>query len=88
MINVYEFLNVKIDDDIDKIKDVYNFKIKRFKNLPFLTDQMKKDIKILKIAKYLLFDEYRRKKYNNILINELNDKKNIQLNERLFSVKF
>ena len=88
MENYYKILNITQDAHIEDILESYNFKLSRYKDLPFLTDQMKFDIKQLKIAEYILFDENRRNQYNMILnkqnINHLNS---TQICDRLFSLK-
>jgi hypothetical protein len=44
----------------------YKDKIRRFKGLPFLTNKMIADIKLLKEAFYVLHDENRKKKYDKL----------------------
>jgi DnaJ-class molecular chaperone len=88
MEDYYKILDINQDSKIEDIKEVYNFKLSRYKDLPFLTEQMKTDIKQLKIAEYLLFDEDRRNKYDNIL-NKKNKYQNnsTKICDRLFSLK-
>lgn len=78
MKNYYEILNIQLNSTFEQIKEAYKFKISRFQNLPFLTEQMKKDIKILKEAKFILFDKDRRIKYDikNFSKNSKKEKSN------------
>jgi DnaJ-class molecular chaperone len=97
MKDYYEILDISLDASEDEIYDAYNKKIVQFKHLPFFTNQMIKEIKLLKEAIYVLGDENKRYKYN-ILIEQLNNKKqyeeegrhidNTKVYDRLFSIKF
>jgi len=89
MENYYKILDITKDANLNDIKTMYTFKLSRYQDLPFLTDTMKNDIKQLEIAKYILFNEQRRKKYDIILNKDT--KKDInnstKISERLFSLK-
>ena len=78
--------SLKISDD-DDIKLFYKNKILIFKDLPFLTKQMISDIKDCKEAYYVLSDKTRKTKYDK-LINNLSDKDNTKICDRLFSLTF
>ena len=67
MKNYYEILNIDVNSSYEDIQYTYNEKIKQFTGLPFLTNEMKTIIKNLKEAKYVLLDEERRNRYNNLL---------------------
>uniref|UniRef100_A0A6C0J370 J domain-containing protein n=1 Tax=viral metagenome TaxID=1070528 RepID=A0A6C0J370_9ZZZZ len=86
MEDYYKILDIKPDSNIEDIEEIYNFKLSRYKDLPFLTKQMKIDIKQLKTAEYILFDKARRKKYNNIL-NKNGQTNSTKICDRLFSLK-
>ena len=88
MKNYYKILDLNQDAKIEDIIEIYNFKLSRYKDLPFLTTQMKTDVKQLKIIEYILFDETRRNKYNIILNKNNKDKNNsTQICDRLLSLK-
>ena len=70
MKNYYKILNVNINSSKDELILKYNESIHQFNNLPFLTDKMKIIIKDLKEAKYILLDDNRKIKYDNLLLNE------------------
>jgi DnaJ-class molecular chaperone len=93
--NYYEILNVNINATEDEIYQAYNIKIAQFNHLPFHTNKMIVEIKLLKEAIYVLGDEIRRKKYNNkyekiIQYEEMNNKSvdNTKICDRLFSITF
>lgn len=86
--NYYEILNIKINSIDQDIIESYNFKIKQFNGLPFLTDQMKNEIKDLKIAKYILLDADRKYLYDKKFNFNNNDAliDNTKICNRLFSI--
>lgn len=92
MKDYYKILNINKEASYDEIIEAYQFNISQFNNLPFLTTQMKDEIKELKEAKYVLEDSERRKKYHNIIKFNFNqDEKyidNTQICNRIFSIKF
>ena len=69
MKNYYEILNIDVNSSYEDIQNTYNERIKQFIGLPFLTNEMKSIIKNFKEAKYVLLDEERRNRYNNLLQN-------------------
>jgi DnaJ-class molecular chaperone len=94
MKDYYEILEVSIDVSEDEIYEAYNKKIVQFKHLPFFTNQMIQEIKLLKEAIYVLGDENKREKYNYKLNNykqyeaEGRHIDNTKICDRLFSIKF
>jgi DnaJ-class molecular chaperone len=94
MKNYYEILNIEINATEDEIYQAYNIKIAQFNHLPFHTQKMISEIKLLKEALYVLTDDIRRKKYNNkyekIAQYEEIGKSvdNTKICDRLFSITF
>lgn len=84
MKNYYKILEINSNSTKQDILNAYKFKISRFNNLPFLTQQMISDIKDYKTAYYILLDQEKRKKYNNLIFE---NKINTKISERLFSLK-
>lgn len=97
MKDYYEILETSINASTDDIYNAYNSKIVQFNHLPFFTNKMIKEIKLLKEALYVLSDKNKRYKYN-ILINKYYNQKqyeeegrhidNTKVYDRLFSIKF
>jgi len=97
MKDYYKILDITINSSIDEIYNAYNSKIVQFNHLPFLTNKMIQEIKILKEALYVLSDKNKRYKYN-IYFNKINNQKqyeeegrhidNTKVYDRLFSIKF
>lgn len=94
MKDYYEILEISLDASEDEIYDAYNKKIVQFKHLPFFTNQMIQEIKLLKEAIYVLGDENKRQKYNYKFNNykqyeeEGRHIDNTKICNRLFSIKF
>lgn len=94
MKNYYEILDVKTNSSKDDIKKAYKDHISRFNGLPFLTKKMINEIKELKTAYYVLYDENKRHLYDNRMkpkktvyqLSEHNDDfiENTKINDRLF----
>lgn len=84
MKNYYKILEIDQNCSKKEIYNAYVFKISRFNNLPFLTNNMISDIKDYKTAYYILSNETRKNKYDNL---KYNNSFNTKINERLFSLK-
>ena len=96
MKDYYKILNIENNIENNnkvKIQESYKREISRFKNLPFLTKMMIKDIKDIKEACYVLSID----KLRNMYINKLNNSKpnkeskyvdNTKICDRLFSITF
>ena len=94
MKNYYEILSINNNATEEKIYDAYRNKISQFNHLPFHTQKMIAEIKLLKEALYVLGDDIKRQKYNK-KIEKLEqyyteDKviNNTKICDRLFSIKF
>ena len=79
--DLYDVLDVDFSTNEDEINNQYKKKIKKFKKIlssnQKLTKNDKEAIKNLKIAKYVLSDDYRREKYNLLkILEESDDSKN------------
>ena len=81
VINYYQILEVKYDATEKEIIDSYKNKIKKYFNLPFLNENQKVDIKKLKKAKFIFSNNELRKKYDSIIFQEIEEKKNINKKE-------
>jgi DnaJ-class molecular chaperone len=94
MKNYYEILNINKNVSEEKIYDAYRNKIAQFNHLPFHTQKMILEIKLLKEALYVLGDENKRKKYDNKIdkLEQYNlEGRNIdstKICNRLFSVTY
>jgi DnaJ-class molecular chaperone len=94
MKNYYTILGIKETATNDIINDAYKYKISRYKNLPFHTQQMIADIKELKEAIYILTDNNKRDKYNKKLYKYMDynnlskEVDNTKICDRLFSITF
>jgi|APSaa5957512535_1039671.scaffolds.fasta_scaffold68427_2 DnaJ-class molecular chaperone len=99
MKDYYKILKLTKHATLTEINEVYEFNISQFNNLPFLTNKMINEIKILKEAKYILADEQRRKLYDIKLQNENKYNQdtnqsgfhcidNTQICDRIFSINF
>ena len=93
MKNYYEILNINNNATEDEIYEAYKLKISQFNHLPFHTNKMITEIKLLKEALYILSDNIKRSKYNNKIQNiklyeegKLID--NTKICDRLFSITF
>ena len=84
MKNYYKILEINSNCSKKDILNAYIFKISRFNNLPFLTNQMISDIKDYKTAYYILLNDEKREKYDKLFFE---NKINTKINERLFSLK-
>lgn len=73
MKDYYKILLINNSATKQEIIEAYNNNIKQFNNLPFLTEEMKVIIKELKEAKYVLTDDERRRRYDNMLNSEVID---------------
>lgn len=90
----YKILNVNENCSKREIIDSYHEHINRYIGLPFLTDRMIEEVKLLKIALYILSDDERRYKYDNrnkpkktmYIFNDYNEEisENTRINDRLF----
>jgi hypothetical protein len=103
MKDYYKILNIDSESISKKnikphdLDTFYKNKINRFKNLPFLTKDMKDDIKDIKEAYYVLSNNVLRNKYNEkykkkeetIIANDDNKYiDNTKICNRLFSLTF
>jgi DnaJ-class molecular chaperone len=70
----YKILELPYDADIEQIYNAYNLKIEKYRNLPFLNNTQKSEIKELKKAKFILSNEEYRKIYDASI-----DKKNTEV---------
>ena len=92
MKDFYEILNIDSNASEEQVYDAYRDKISQFNHLPFHTQKMISEIKLLKEALYVLGDEDRRKKYDNKIekLKQYNiEGRNIdstKIIDRLFSV--
>ena len=89
MKNYYKIFDISKTATDAEISEIYKFKVSQFFHLPFLTSQMKEDIKELKIGMYILLNKERREKYNIILDKDNTDKKyidNTQICNRIFNL--
>jgi len=68
-LNLYEILNVDKNSTNEDINNSYQFCIKKYKFLPFLTQNQKNDIKKLNIAKYILTNTEKRNIYDRKFLN-------------------
>ena len=84
MKNYYKILEINSNCSKKDILNAYIFKISRFNNLPFLTNQMISDIKDYKTAYYILLNDEKKEKYDKLFFE---NKINTKINERLFSLK-
>jgi DnaJ-class molecular chaperone len=92
--NYYKVLHLDENCSKKQIIESYNEHISRFIGLPFLTDKMIDEIKLLKSALYVLSDDNRRFKYDNrnkpkrtvYMLNDYNEEisENTRINDRLF----
>ena len=68
-LNLYNILNVDKNSSTEDINNSYQFCIKKYKFLPFLTQNQKNDIKKLNIAKYILTNTEKRNAYDKKFLN-------------------
>ena len=71
MNDYYKLLNLTNNSNSNDIINAYNNIIKKYNNLPFLSDEEKTQIKELKKAKFILLDDELKYKYD-IYINKKN----------------
>lgn len=89
MNNYYKILNIKSNFSSDKIKDIINFKLSMFNDLPFLTNNMKNEIKELYKAKYILCNKEKKEKYDKIIFKSNQKESNsMSICDRLFEIKY
>ena len=94
MKNYYEILNINNNASEEQIYDAYREKISQFNHLPFHTQKMISEIKLLKEALYVLGDEIKKNKYDNKMekLEQYNTEgRNIdstKICDRLFSVTY
>ena len=79
--DLYDVLDVDFSSNEEEINNQYKKKIKKFKKIlssnQKLTKNDKETIKTLKIAQYVLSDDYLREKYNLLkILEESDDSKN------------
>lgn len=93
-INYYDLLEIKYNCSKVDVINSYKMKISKFNGLPFLTSKMINEIKQYKIALYILSNDVRRNKYNQLINQSTNqndidndyiDNVNKKLNDRLFA---
>jgi hypothetical protein len=88
---ILDITNNSTDDEIDKS---YKTKLERFRNLPFLTTQMKVEVKDLHEAHYVTSNSILRKKYykkfnkETKYMDETRNIDNTKICDRLFSITF
>ena len=75
--NYYEILNVPKNADNNIIINAYKQKISKYATIKSLSNEDKNNIKILKIAQYILLNSDLRTKYNKKILNN-NEINNIQ----------
>ncbi len=94
MKNYYEILNINKNASEEQIYESYRNKISQFNHLPFHTQKMISEIKLLKEALYVLGDAIKRQKYNNKIekLEQYNTDSrtidNTKICDRLFSVTY
>lgn len=95
MENYYRILDIDRDSSIDKIKEAYKNKIKKYNHKDNLSEKDLKSIKDLKTAKFILTNEELRDKYDEKLSkkNFENEKNKIEkkynnhlIGQRVFSL--
>ena len=86
MENYYKILNLSENCSNKEILEAYKFQISRFQNLPFLTNQMKEDIKKLKICLYILNDPKKRKVYDKIINKNNKVYESTKICDRIFNL--
>ena len=92
--NYYDILNINNNATEKDIYAAYNSKIIQFNHLPFHTQKMISEIKLLKEALYVLGDNNKRQKYDYKCerINQYNEESrtidNTKVCDRLFSITF
>ena len=80
MINYYQILDVKKNNNKDEILKKYNKKILKYKNLPFLNSEQKEEVRNLKVALYILSNDELKDLYDNYMLslkvieNDMHDK--------------
>jgi hypothetical protein len=92
-INYYDLLEIKYNCSKVDVINSYKMKISKFNGLPFLTSKMINEIKQYKIALYILSNDMRRNKYNQLINQSIDndieedyiDNVNKKLNDRLFA---
>jgi len=83
----YKILDLEYDASIESIYDSYNTKIAKYRNLPFLNNAQKVEIKELKKAKYVLSNTELRKIYDTTINNKNSEIKKMKEWEKNYSKK-
>ncbi len=90
--NYYSILNINVTAKESEIFDAYRNKISQFNHLPFLTEKMVKEIKLLKMAIYILGDKEKKYKYDKKFTKYLDMEEpqtdNTKISDRIFSINF
>ncbi len=88
--NYYDILNISTNVSEEEIYTAYRNKISQFNNLPFLTEKMIQEIKLLKQSIYVLGDQKKKfkydKKYTKYLDSEEPNIDNTKISDRIFSI--
>lgn len=79
--NFYKLLDLKSSASRKEIILGYQNKIIKFNNIPSLSNDQISDIKMLKIALYVLLNSRLRQKYDNFINSEKNSKTKFYQNE-------
>lgn len=80
----YKILDLPYDSSEKQVNEAYNNKIKKYINLPFLNETQKTEVKELKKAKFVLTNTDLRKIYDEIIFQEIEEKKKIKDKESSF----
>ena len=83
----YKILDLEYDASIENIYDSYNTKIAKYRNLPFLNNSQKVEVKELKKAKYVLSNTELRKIYDLAIHNKNTEIKKMKEWEKNYSKK-
>lgn len=90
MNDYYRFLGCDYTSTIDELNNIYQTKLLHYKDLPFLTDTDKNNIKELKRAFYIFNNSEHKKKYDKYIKNrQINKKKGLNqsyIHNRIFSM--
>jgi DnaJ-class molecular chaperone len=74
--NFYSLIDCNIESSVDEINNRYKQKINKYitdNSISDFNQNIKNDIKLLKMAKYILTDKVLRKKYDLIITSKIND---------------
>jgi DnaJ-class molecular chaperone len=86
MINFYQIFEIMPNSSINEIINAYQNKISKYNNLPGLSNDQIKEIKLLKTGLHILTEPKLRQQYNKRFINypnQLNNKTNYQQNNKI-----